>query len=60
LEQAALKLSVDLALQGLSQNAADVQFIDMRGPSRRRSDSVAGMVEHGENCADDVFYDSPL
>jgi hypothetical protein len=44
---------------GLSQNAADVQFIDLRGPSRRRSISVAGMVEHGENCADAVFCDSP-
>jgi hypothetical protein len=43
----------------LSQNAADVQFIDMRGPSRRRSVSVAGMVEHVENCADVVFCDSP-
>jgi hypothetical protein len=48
------------SILGLSQNATDVQFIDMSGPSRRRSVSVAGMVEHGENCANDVFSDSPI
>jgi len=39
----------------LFQNASDVRFFDMHGPSRRRSFSAAGMVEHGENRADGVF-----
>ena len=51
---------LDSPIKGLSQNATDVQFIDMSGPSRRRSVSVAGMVKHDENYRDDVFCDSPI